>query len=189
MYPIRGDRRGAGASHRADPRHRQRPPTEPVSRRTPGFRRRTAWCTLVADGAYAQTTDGSLSVRPCLLRGRRGAVRPGGVPLHGVPAPDEQPVLGRRRHPAGRPGGAGRDAHVVHHDGLDHGQETQRWFCSACGSPIYSISGAAPGFAFIKAGSLDDASWLEPSIEVWTSSAQPWAPTLEGAMRFERGPG
>jgi hypothetical protein len=73
--------------------------------------------------------------------------------------------------------------------GDDHEQETQRWFCSACGSPIYSISGAAPGFAFIKAGSLDDASWLQPSIEVWTSSAQPWAPSFEGTTRFEREPG
>jgi hypothetical protein len=71
----------------------------------------------------------------------------------------------------------------------DRGQETERWFCSACGSPIYSISPAAPDFAFIKAGSLDDASWLQPSVEVWTSSAQPWAPSFEGAMRFERSPG
>jgi hypothetical protein len=72
--------------------------------------------------------------------------------------------------------------------GADHGQETRRWFCSGCGSPIYSVSGAAPGFAFVKAGSLDDASWLEPSIEVWTGSAQPWAPSFEGTARFERGP-
>jgi hypothetical protein len=72
--------------------------------------------------------------------------------------------------------------------GSDHGRETERHFCSACGSPIYSTSPAAPDFAYIKAGSLDDASWMEPGIEVWTSSAQPWSPRFEHAARFERGP-
>jgi hypothetical protein len=72
--------------------------------------------------------------------------------------------------------------------GGDHGQDTERFFCSACGSPIYSLSPAGPDFAYVKAGSLDDSSWLEPSIEVWTASAQPWAPRLEQAMQFERGP-
>lgn len=73
--------------------------------------------------------------------------------------------------------------------GDDHGQETQRSFCSACGTPIYSLSPAAPDFAFIKAGSLDDSSWLEPAVEVWTSSAQPWSPRFDGVAQFERGPG
>jgi hypothetical protein len=74
--------------------------------------------------------------------------------------------------------------------GEDHGGETQRHFCSACGSPIFSLSPAAPEFAFIKAGSLDDSTWLEPAVEVWTRSAQPWAPRLEtAAAQFERGPG
>jgi hypothetical protein len=74
--------------------------------------------------------------------------------------------------------------------GSDHGQETERYFCSACGSPLYSLSPAGPDFAYIKAGSLEDSSWLEPGIEVWTSSAQPWAPRFEqAAMKFERSPG
>ena len=73
--------------------------------------------------------------------------------------------------------------------GADHGEETQRSFCSACGSPIVSFSAAAPQLAFIKAGSLDDASWLEPAVEVWTSSAQPWSPHFEHAAQLERGPG
>jgi hypothetical protein len=70
----------------------------------------------------------------------------------------------------------------------DRGQETTRHFCSGCGSPLYSLSPASPDFAFLKAGSLDDGSWIEPTIEVWTSSAQPWAPRFEGSTRFERSP-
>ena len=70
----------------------------------------------------------------------------------------------------------------------DDGGETQRNFCSACGSPVFSIAAGAPEVAYIKAGSLDDASWLEPAVEVWTSSAQPWSPHFEHAARIERGP-
>jgi hypothetical protein len=43
--------------------------------------------------------------------------------------------------------------------------------------------------AFIKAGTLDDASWLAPAVEVWSRSAQPWVPQIEHSTRLERGPG
>jgi len=73
--------------------------------------------------------------------------------------------------------------------GEDHGQETERSFCSRCGAPVFSISQAMPQMAFIKAGSLDDAAWLEPSVEVWTDSAQPWSSRLQQASSsFRRGP-
>jgi hypothetical protein len=73
--------------------------------------------------------------------------------------------------------------------GEDHGGETQRNFCSACGSPLFSIAAVAPELAFIKAGTLDDASWVQPSVEAWTSSAQPWTPHFAGAAQLDRGPG
>ena|SRR5437764_6787048 len=72
--------------------------------------------------------------------------------------------------------------------GEDHGTPTERHFCSACGSPIVSIVGAVPDFAFLKAGTLDDASWLAPGVEIWTRSAQPWSPHFEGATQIERSP-
>lgn len=73
--------------------------------------------------------------------------------------------------------------------GEDHGVDTHRSFCTACGSPVFSYSEAMPEVAFVKAGSLDDASWVEPAVEAWTNSAQPWAPRFEGAAQLERGPG
>ena len=73
--------------------------------------------------------------------------------------------------------------------GSDHGGETQRHFCSACGSPLFSRAAVAPELVFIKAGTLDDPSWVNPSVEAWTSSAQPWTPAFEGTARLERGPG
>ena len=71
--------------------------------------------------------------------------------------------------------------------GEDHGGETQRSFCTACGAPVFSIAAALPELALIKAGSLDDASWLEPTLEVWTDSAQPWSPRLEQVTSLARG--
>jgi len=73
--------------------------------------------------------------------------------------------------------------------GEDHGGETKRSFCSDCGSPLFSVAAVMPEAIFLKAGSLDDASWPAPSVEAWTSSAQPWAPHFEGAAKLERGPG
>jgi hypothetical protein len=72
--------------------------------------------------------------------------------------------------------------------GEDHGSDTERSFCSTCGSPVYSHSPLFPDLVFVKAGSLDDASWLEPAVEAWTSSAQPWVPHFEDAVQIERGP-
>lgn len=73
--------------------------------------------------------------------------------------------------------------------GEDHGGETQRSFCTACGAPLFSLAAVMPDVAFIKAGSLDDASWVEPTVEVWTRSAQPWAPAFAQTSRLQRGPG
>jgi hypothetical protein len=65
---------------------------------------------------------------------------------------------------------------------------TERSFCSACGSPLFSTIESMPGLAFLKAGTIDDPSWFEPTVEIWTRSAQPWAPHFENATRYERIP-
>jgi hypothetical protein len=66
---------------------------------------------------------------------------------------------------------------------------TERHFCSGCGSPIYSTIESMPELAWLKAGTIDDISWFEPTAEIWTRSAQPWAPHFENAARHERIPG
>ena len=69
------------------------------------------------------------------------------------------------------------------------GSRTRRRFCPSCGSPVVSVSGGLPDVVIIKAGTLDDPSWLQPQLEVSGSSAQPWVPQAEGRPRLERGPG
>ena len=70
-----------------------------------------------------------------------------------------------------------------------HQTPTERNFCSACGSPIVSFVEGMPEFAWIKAGTLDDASWLEPAFEIFVRSAQPWAPHIEGVPQLQTAPG
>jgi hypothetical protein len=73
--------------------------------------------------------------------------------------------------------------------GEDRGAPAYRHFCGNCGSPIVSVLADADDVAWIKAGTLNDASWLEPELEAWTDSAQPWARGPEHADRgyFPRG--
>ena len=93
--------------------------------------------------------------------------------------------------------GVARDAFTVEGDSLSsidtegevHGTTTRRHFCSGCGSPIFSTVDAQPDVVWVKAGTLDDASWLQPNVEVFTRSAQPWSPHLANAAQFETMPG
>lgn len=70
----------------------------------------------------------------------------------------------------------------------DSGVATERNFCSGCGSPIVTYSAAYPGMAFIKAGTLDDTSWIEPKVEIWCGSKPAWSPDFPDAHHFERDP-
>ena len=41
---------------------------------------------------------------------------------------------------------------------------------------------------FIKAGSLDDSSWIEINSSFWNSSEQPWSPIDTSKPSFIRNP-
>jgi hypothetical protein len=63
------------------------------------------------------------------------------------------------------------------------------WFCSSCGTRLYHIPGGAdyPN-RNVKPGTLDDSSWLNPTIHFWTRSAQKWVVIPEDAIRYETQP-
>ncbi|MCP3934562.1 MAG: GFA family protein [Actinomycetia bacterium] len=71
-------------------------------------------------------------------------------------------------------------------DGDDSGQPVHRYFCSSCGSPLFSKVEAFTESVFIKAGTLDDSSWLDPKYHIWTSSKQPWVHIDESAATSAR---
>ena len=54
------------------------------------------------------------------------------------------------------------------------GQAVVRRFCGACGSAIMTDAAAYPTMEFLKAGTLDDTSWLKPDTQFWCDSAQGW---------------
>jgi hypothetical protein len=74
-------------------------------------------------------------------------------------------------------------------DTCDGEKPVHRNFCPDCGSPVTSIIEARPGLSFIKAGTLDDASWLKPTVEIWCGSAQPWVSLVGDRQKFAKAPG
>jgi hypothetical protein len=68
----------------------------------------------------------------------------------------------------------------------DSGQPVRRNFCLECGSPITSEVAIMPDIACIKAGTLDDTSWLDPKMHVYCDSAQRWTPIPVDSQKFAR---
>ena len=59
--------------------------------------------------------------------------------------------------------------------------ETPGWFCGACG--VRLIHGARDDEAVsLKAGTLDDTSWLWPAAHIFTARAQPWLGLPTGTL-------
>ena len=75
----------------------------------------------------------------------------------------------------------------------DSGRTTTRWLCPECGCWIVGSPqpGAAPGETIrrVRAGTLDDRSWLRPTAHFWTRSKQPWVTLPAGDQIYETQPG
>jgi hypothetical protein len=56
----------------------------------------------------------------------------------------------------------------------DSGKPVKRHFCRDCGSPVFSLIDVAPDFTMLPAGTLEDRSWVKPSMHLYCDSAQPW---------------
>ena len=74
------------------------------------------------------------------------------------------------------------------HDTGDSGQPVDRNFCPECGSPIISDVAVMPELRLIKAGTLDDTSWLDPKMHVYCDSAEQWTSIPEGSQKFGKMP-
>ena len=65
---------------------------------------------------------------------------------------------------------------------------------SAPNAPTIICSGSKPGlpsaiaFRGVRAGTLDETSWLRPTAHFWTRSAQPWVVLPPDGQRFETQP-
>jgi hypothetical protein len=61
-----------------------------------------------------------------------------------------------------------------------------RNFCGQCGSPIYSLLVEPAGIVAVKAGTLDDKSAVNPTVEAWCEHKQPWVSLPGMAVSMER---
>jgi hypothetical protein len=69
------------------------------------------------------------------------------------------------------------------HRTADSGRTVTRLACPECGSWICGLPTNA--VARVLAGTLDDTSWVRPTLHVWTRSKQPWVRLPEGDQIFE----
>ncbi len=68
------------------------------------------------------------------------------------------------------------------------GNKVRRKFCPDCGSPIISMIAMAPDMYMIKAGTLDDKSWIKPTHQFWCSTKQPWLELSDELEKHDRNP-
>jgi hypothetical protein len=76
----------------------------------------------------------------------------------------------------------------TYRDTGDSGQSVLRTFCPECGSPITTVVASMPDLTLLKAGTLDDTSWLDPKMHIFCDSAQQWCPIPASSHQFPKGP-
>jgi hypothetical protein len=70
----------------------------------------------------------------------------------------------------------------------DSGRVDTRLVRPECGCWVCGASSSDYGFRRVRAGTLDDTSWLRPTAHFWTRSKQPWITLPEGDQIFETQP-
>ena len=68
------------------------------------------------------------------------------------------------------------------------GRNMSRGFCEECGSPVLSFIKEMQEVSFLKAGSLDDSSWLKIDSNFYSSSAHSWSPIDDDILSFTHNP-
>ena len=69
----------------------------------------------------------------------------------------------------------------------ESGKQRQGWFCPDCGVRIWhGTAGSAE--INIKAGTLDDTSWLVPAGHIWCSSKQPFMKITDDELSYDAQP-
>ena len=76
----------------------------------------------------------------------------------------------------------------LYHSTSEEGRKKLGAFCPNCGTRVYHQPQWRPGTVSIKPGTLDDASWFEPQMHIWTKSKLPWVIIPEGVETHEAQP-
>lgn len=68
------------------------------------------------------------------------------------------------------------------------GQPVYRRFCPDCGSPLVVEVAVMPDKTLIAAGTLDDTSFVRPTMNLFCEAAQSWVPLTENTPNYPRTP-
>jgi hypothetical protein len=63
--------------------------------------------------------------------------------------------------------------------GYPSSPQKRRWFCSRCGSPIYSRNEARPGVVRLRIGTLDTKLAARPGAHIHVASKSEWFEILD----------
>jgi hypothetical protein len=74
------------------------------------------------------------------------------------------------------------------HTTSQRGVAATAWFCGDCGCRIYGERQDGAGVSFVRAGTLDDTSWLRPAAHYFMRSAQSWETVSGEAKCFDTMP-
>jgi hypothetical protein len=66
------------------------------------------------------------------------------------------------------------------------GGAVERGFCPTCGAAVLSTLARVPDIMGILAASLDDPSLYKPTLDIFTTSAQPWHEMLASTQKKPR---
>jgi len=69
--------------------------------------------------------------------------------------------------------------------GSDSGGVLHRYCCTQCGTPLAVKPEAFDGLKAIKASSLDDKAWVQPTMDIFVESKQPWIELPELTEKYE----
>ncbi len=70
----------------------------------------------------------------------------------------------------------------------DSGNTMTKEFCSECGSQIFNRNSARPEIKVVRVGSIDDASFVKPWANLYSSKALPFTCFADGLDNFEKMP-
>ncbi|MFI5314998.1 MAG: GFA family protein [Myxococcota bacterium] len=63
-----------------------------------------------------------------------------------------------------------------------------RWFCSRCGSPIYTVIPSEPNGVRIRLGTLEDDPGIRPDFHIFVGSKAPWHAITDELAQFAEWP-
>jgi hypothetical protein len=70
----------------------------------------------------------------------------------------------------------------------DSGRRLHRHFCPRCGTTVMVEAEGFPGMALVMGGTLDDTTWLRPTMALFCERAQPWLEDRAEMKTFARMP-